>query len=137
MVNSIEYYCKSNSYIYEKKSIVVENIEMTLLQFSIKKLFTRHYSIFIMEENNLDKIESFLKAITNDDQYSREHILLICSTQLTLDKDKYCVYSNNNQFVDCVYYNTLSQQYNYYTDMDTPKCFKELITYLVKNNPER
>lgn len=136
MINNIEYYCKSNGCIYEKKSIVVENIEMTLLQFSVKKLFTKHYSIFIMEENDLDKIESFLKAITNDNKYSREHILLICSTQLMLDKDKYCVYSNNNQIVDCVYYNTLSKQYNYYTDIDTPKIFKELITYLVKNNSE-
>lgn len=140
MVRRIECFCESNGYVYKKESILVENIETTLIQFSIKKLFTKHYSIFIMEENDLNKIESFLKAITNDAKYNREHIMLICATELMLNNDEHCAYigdnGNNVQIVDCVYYNTISKQYNYYTDINTPKCFKQLITYLVKGDTD-
>ena len=138
MASCIEGFCKNNGYIYKKETIFVENIEITLIQFSIKNFFTKHYSIFMMEENDLNKIESVLNTITSDVQYNREHIILICSTQLMLNNDKYFVYSgNNDQIVDCIYYNTILKKYYYYTDIDTTKCFKKLITYLVKNDTDK
>lgn len=134
MVSKIECFCKTNGYVYKKESIFVENAELKRIRFSIKKRFTKQYSIFIMEENDLKKIELVLKAIVNDVQYNREYLMFICATQLMLSDDKYCVYIGNHQMIDCVYYNTISKQYSYYTDIDTTKCFKQLIAYLVNGD---
>nr|MDD5837130.1 hypothetical protein [Eubacteriales bacterium] len=135
MVINIENFCKNNGYIYKKESLSILDTEIISIRFFIKKFFKEYFCVFIMESNDIIQIQAILDIITNNSKYIKEHIILVCSTELLLSNDKYCIYlGNNNQVVECIYYIKPLGQFVYYKDMDSSKCLKNVITYLLNNN---
>ncbi len=131
MLKRIKSYLQENKIYFFEKTLNIFNKEILQIEFTINKIFKRHYNFFFIESNDMKEIENIVLHLSENKELFTTYIYLFCKTELKISDDKLTYLSTNaSQIINCIYYNDTLNELKYINDVDTPKIIKQLIKYL-------
>lgn len=131
MLTKIKSYLQGNKINFTEKTLNIIDKDISQIEFTIKKIFKKHYNFLFIDSNDIKEIENTVILLSENKELFTTYVYLFCKTELKISDDKLTyIGANGNQIIECIYYDETLKELKYNNDIDTPKIIKQLIKYL-------
>ncbi len=131
MLTKIKSYLQGNKINFTEKTLNIIDKDISQIEFTIKKIFKKHYNFLFIDSNDIKEIENTVILLSENKELFTTYVYLFCKTELKISDDKLTyIGANGNQIIECIYYDETLKELKYNNDIDTSKIIKQLIKYL-------